>query len=190
MSRNAHPSIPRAGSRESGSAYLLTLAVLVVLSIVGLSLAVVTQSEMLVGAGDRMRERTFYAADSGLGVATARALAQAEYEATSYELVEDDVTPGLDIKNDIDVTPFVPMLTGPCNLCEVNAAGPGQQYGAKSYWKVTHGVAVQATRQGGAAQVPLSQVTISAMVDVEPWEDFAEALLPIMDDVEIAKIKY
>ncbi len=180
----------RYRNRQAGSAYLLSLAVLVILSILALSLAIITESEMLVGASDRTRERTFYAADSGLGAATARALAMAKYEAATYELTDNDTPAGLDIKNRVQVSPFLPVLSGPCNLCEVNAAGPGQRYGSKSYWKVTHAVAAQATRQGGPSAIPLSQLTISSMVDVEPWEDLAETLIPIMDAEGIKKIKF
>lgn len=186
----SRPAVPGSPDRQAGSAYLLSLAVLVILSILGLSLAIITESEMLVGASDRTRERTFYAADSGLGAATARALAMAEYEAATYELTEDDAPAGLGIKNRIEVSPFLPVLSGPCNLCEVNAAGPGQQYGTKSYWKVTHAVTAQATRQGGPSAIPISQLTISSMVDVEPWEDLAESLIPIMDSEGIKKIKF
>lgn len=189
MKRTARVQRPRL-ERQAGSAYLLSLAVLVILSLIGLSLAVVTESEMLVGAGDRTRERTFYSADSGLGAATARALALAEYEAATIELTDDDTPAGLDIKNRVEVSPFLPVLSGPCNLCEVNGAGPGQQYGAKAYWKVTHAVAAQATREGGPSAIPISQLTISSMVDVEPWEDLAEALIPLMDAEGIEKIKY
>jgi Tfp pilus assembly protein PilX len=176
--------------RQSGSAYLLSLLVLVILTILALSLAMITEAEMLVGSSDRTRQRTFYAADSGLGGSTARALAIADYEAATYELRDPDVDPALDIRNRVDVTPFVPMLSGPCNLCEINHAGPGQQYGSKTYWKITHAVTAQATREGGFDGVPLSQLTISSMVDVEPWEDIAEALLPLMDSEQISKIKF
>lgn len=185
-----HHSSRVARIRQAGSAYLLSLAVLVILSIIGLSLAVITESEMLVGAGDRTRERTFYAADSGLGAATARAMAIAKYEAVTLEFTDDDTPVALDIKNRVEVTPFLPILSGPCNLCEVNNAGPGQQYGAKAYWKITHAVAAQATREGGPSAIPLSQLTISSMVDVEPWEDYAEALIPLLDSEGIKKIKF
>jgi hypothetical protein len=180
----------RFPDRQSGSAYLLSLLVLVVLTIMGLSLAMITEAEMLVGASDRTRQRTFYSADSGLGASTAKALATANYDAATYELLDTDVDPALDMRNRVEVTPFLPMLSGPCNLCEINHAGPGQQYGSKTYWKITHAVTAEATREGGAARVPLSQLTISSMVDVEPWEDVAEALVPLMDTEQISKIKF
>ena len=59
---------------EAGSAYVITLLALVVLTILALSLALVTQTEVQVGSNERTVSRTFYSADSGLGVAVAEAL--------------------------------------------------------------------------------------------------------------------
>ena len=52
---------------ETGSAYIVTLLALVVLTILALALAMVTQTEVQVGANEKTINRTFYAADSGLG---------------------------------------------------------------------------------------------------------------------------
>ena len=55
-------------SSEAGSAYVITLLALVVLTILALSLALVTQTEVQVGANEKTVNRTFYAADSGLNI--------------------------------------------------------------------------------------------------------------------------
>ena len=59
---------------ERGSAYLVALLVLVLLTIIGLSLSLITQTEMQIGANERLIERSFYVADSGISLATARTL--------------------------------------------------------------------------------------------------------------------
>jgi hypothetical protein len=61
---------------ESGSAYIVALMALLVLTIGGLSVALLSQTEMQVGANERLAERAFYAAESGLNVATSYILTQ------------------------------------------------------------------------------------------------------------------
>ena len=55
----------RASVHQSGSAYLAALLAMVVLSIIGLSLAFITQNEMLIGANQRTVTRVLYDADAG-----------------------------------------------------------------------------------------------------------------------------
>ena len=59
----------RAG--EEGSAYIITLMVMFALTVIGLGLSLVSQTEMLVGSQERTIQRNFYAADSGLSTALA-----------------------------------------------------------------------------------------------------------------------
>ena len=83
----------RARSRsEAGSAYIVTLLALVVLTILALSLALVTQTEVQVGANERTVNRTFYAADSGVGLAAAEALSSSRY--TGLTVLLNRVTVG------------------------------------------------------------------------------------------------
>lgn len=186
----SQPRSRRSVERQAGSAYLVALLALVILAIVGLSLVLITETESLVGSIEKTIQRTFYAADSGSSASTAKALALGDYEAASYELRDSDVPAFVDIRHNVEVTPFLPILSAPCNLCEVNSAGTAQRYGKKTYWKITHGVASRATREGVANATPLSQITISSMLDVEPWEDLAEALAPLMDEEAISKISF
>jgi hypothetical protein len=73
-------------SGQAGSAYIAALLVLVVLTLIGLSLALITQSEMQIGANERVSQRLFYAANSGIAASTARALTNADYSSTTYPL--------------------------------------------------------------------------------------------------------
>lgn len=60
--------MPRSGER--GSAYIVALMALLVLTLGGLSVALITQTEMQVGVNERLQVRDFYAAESGLAIAT------------------------------------------------------------------------------------------------------------------------
>lgn len=59
---------------QAGSAYIIALLVLVVLSILGLSLALVSQTEMQIGANDLTTHRAFYGSESGKNQALSRML--------------------------------------------------------------------------------------------------------------------
>ena len=178
---------PRPGPRpQRGSAYLVTLLALVVLTIVGLSMSLLTQTEMQIGANERTVQRVFYAADSGISAATARAVMTFDYSPRTYDLKDDDTPAALNLRQEVDVSPFVPLLTSPCNMCEINRAG---QYGTQSYYRVNHGVTVTATRRGLNDEV-LAQKSLSAMVDVQPWRPTPESYLPISDEEQARKIKF
>lgn len=177
---------PRRPRPERGSAYLVTLLALIVLTIIGLSLSTITQTEMRIGANERTLQRVFYAADSGISSATARAIISFSYAPRTYELKDNDTPPALNLRQVVEVSPFVPLLSSPCNLCEINRAG---QYGAQNYYRVNHGVTVTATRRG-LGDVVLAQKGLSAMVDLQPWRPAPEAYLPITDPEQARKIKF
>ena len=73
---------------ERGSAYLIALMALVVLTILGLSLVLVTQTEVQVGANERTVNRTFYAADTGFHLLTAEHLANNASVAPPFRMNE------------------------------------------------------------------------------------------------------
>ena len=83
-----------AAQGERGSAYLITLMVLFVLTTLGLSLSVVTQTEILAGAQERVLERTFYAAESGLELSVARALAEGDFGPALHERTRSELEQG------------------------------------------------------------------------------------------------
>ena len=60
--------------RQQGSVYILALLVLLILTIVGLALSLVTQSEMQIGVNERLGHQAFHAATSGIDIAMAKAL--------------------------------------------------------------------------------------------------------------------
>ena len=108
-----------------------------VLTILALSLALVTQTEVQVGANERTVNRTFYAADSGLGVAAAEALASGRYTGMTVILNKVSVGFGSGASNIADrvvITAFVPIQTVRCDWCPANADG------VPKFWKVNHAV--------------------------------------------------
>ena len=62
---------------ENGSAYLFALLVLLVLTVIGLSLAIITQSEVQIGAAERTGVRVFYDSDAAVRVQVSSAFTSA-----------------------------------------------------------------------------------------------------------------
>lgn len=185
MSDIPTPSVPFA-DRERGSAYLVALLALVVLTIVGLALAFITQTENQLGANERTLQRIFYAADAGIDFSLARALANGDTAGRVVEIPEADGNPLIQPVAVIDTSPFLPILEAPCNLCQVNNAG---EYGDPGYRKTTYVVTSTASRRVGGDQI-MAQKTVSAMVDVLPQRSAAADYQPVDDPEALAKIRY
>ena len=66
MTGEPRPSVRRPPAAERGSAYLFALLALLVLTVVGLSLVVITQTESQIGGAEKTSNRTLYAAASAL----------------------------------------------------------------------------------------------------------------------------
>ena len=178
----------RKARRQLGSAYVIALLALVVLTILGLGLALVTQSELQIGSNERVINRVFYATDSGIAVATARALVAAEYGAKKFTVVDATRVGSVALVNEVDVSPFYPIYDAPCNLCEINNAGT---YSNKAYRKINHAVTSRGTRRGlDPSSGLLADKTITAMVEVQPQPSSTAAYRPIGDPTQLDKIKF
>lgn len=185
---------PPGALREAGSAYLIVLLALVVLTILGLSLATITGLEMEVGANERGVTRIFYNADAGIGVAVAHALTSGEYRSRQMRMLEGtQVNPdGAEVSRGsrVEISPFVPILWEPCNWCPVNE-------NEQSFFKVNHAVTSTATElswNGNATAPPAdaiirSQKSISVMIEFQPWWEPPPESLPT-DPAELAKVKF
>lgn len=180
----AHRLSPARG--EAGSAYIITLLALVVLTIVGLSLSVITQSELIIGANERVEKRTFYAADSGVAHSLARALVQGDYGAREVTL--DDPSARLsNVGFNVAMSPLLPISNPPCNLCQINNAG---QYNSPSFSAVDFAVTSVAERRRGALSGPLASKTISSMMLVQPTQLPTDALVAFGDEEQTALLKF
>ena len=64
----------RSIERERGSVFIVALMVLVMLTVIGLSLALVTETEMLIGGNEQVINETFFAAETGVSVAVTQVM--------------------------------------------------------------------------------------------------------------------
>ncbi|HYG64409.1 MAG TPA: PilX N-terminal domain-containing pilus assembly protein [Thermoanaerobaculia bacterium] len=159
---------------EAGSAYIAVLLVLVILTILGLALSFVTQTEMQTGRNERTVNRVFYAADAGVETAIARALVASDHVGRSFFFTDSgqSLAPGtLELGTEVAISDFFPIQEGPCNFCEINNGGG---YQGRDYYNVTHAVTIRATRfatvDAGTARKAVAQKTVSTMVDIQPWK--------------------
>lgn len=173
--RTSEPTLRprRAAGREEGSAYLIALMVLFVLTTLGLSLAVVTQTEILAGAQERVLERTFYAAESGIELSIARALADGNFGPAVHERSRSELEQGklMPIRERVQSSTFFCLGDTPCNLCSVNQG--------RSYARRNHLLAANASRLApgeGGNEVTLGRKALSSMVDVEPFQSVVDCL--------------
>lgn len=183
----------RTRTGEEGSAYIAVLVVLVVLTIFGLALSLITQTEMQVGSNERTVSRVFYAADAGIEAAIAKALVSRDFGSRTYTYTDS----GLQVVSDgtvhlgaqVEVSDLYQVQEGPCNLCEINQSGG---YGGKDFKKVAYIVNATASRFAAldADRTPLAQKTLSAIVQMEPFEPAIESLKTINDPDALAKIKF
>ncbi len=154
---------------ESGSVYLLSILVLLMLTIVGLAVTLTTQSEAQIGENERLLKRSFYAANAGIAISTAKALVVPDLRSIRLDMAEDTNSPDLNIRNRVVMSPFTPVQDGPCNLCQVNQDSP--------FFKINHAVSATSTRIGWTGDpddppdqpVPLAQKRLSVMVSFQPW---------------------
>ncbi len=188
------PTTPTTASRrpasdrsEEGSAYLFVLLVLLVLSVIGLSLVLVTQSEVQLGSTERVITRVFYGADSGLRAQLAGHLVNGDVSERTRALGNPIVlsqipVAGIQIRELVEVSPFYPIFSGTCNLCMVNQDA--------DYASVNHAVTATALRLGGPVGGPETEQarkTVGQMYALQPWESTIAALQEAGD---LSLIKY
>lgn len=162
---------------QRGSVYIITLVVLLVLTVLGLSVALITQSEMQIGINERLGQTMFYAAGSGIDVATAKALVVQDLRPMRIDQVVPRALPNLNVRNRVDVSRFRPILNSPCDLCQINDG--------LAYAKLHHQVDATATRigwQGDATPVPpsvspLAQKRLEVLVSFQPWQLNTQAMI-------------
>ena len=162
MTRTAATS--RSRRSERGSAYLAVLLLLVVLTIVGLSVAVITQTEVLIGGSEKQATRQLFAAGTGIQFSSVYQLVAHDPNARSLRIsqrTENILGQPTAIGDRVCTTPFLPVDSGVCNLCAMNQDN--------RYVAVQHAVTASALRFGdrdlGARR------TVGAVVALEPWQE-------------------
>jgi hypothetical protein len=173
---------------ERGSAFLFVLLVLLVLSILGLSLAVVTQSEVQIGGAQKQTTRVFYAADSGLRIQLAAHLVNGDVAARTRALgnplvLQTTPAAGIQIRDLVEVSPFYPIFSGTCNLCMVN---PDSNYNS-----INHAVTATGLRIGIVSPLDpgteQARRTVAQMFSLQPWEPTITAIQQVDD---LSMIRY
>lgn len=195
---------PTRWRHQQGSAYVVALIVLFVLTLLGLSLTLITQTEVQIGANERTMTRVFYGADTGISTAVARALVSSDhtpqdlYLSDSGEALQTRILAGnfqgADPLTRIQVTPFHPIAMSPCNLCEINNAG---SYGSgRAFQKINHAVTSRAQRYliGSPGNLddrePVGEDMITTMVVFQPWIHQPTAFDAIDQEAQLAKIRF
>ena len=139
-------------TNEAGSAYIAALLSLVVMSVMGLSVSLVAQTELLSGANERVTIQVMYAADAGLHEAIGRTLSTRNHDPHQLVFDEPDGHSGVaDIEHQVEISRVLPILMAPCNLCQINQGG--------LYANISHAVTARARRTADGQVVAEAQVT-------------------------------
>jgi hypothetical protein len=173
VSRPAAAPSHLARSGESGSAYVVALLALLILTLLGLALVFVTETEVRLGSNQRTISRTFFSSEAGLGAATARVLTKRAYE--PFRFVMNSVKVGDQrVADEIRVSQVVPISIEPCDWCPVNDDG------VPAFFKVNHALTVEARRVGWSDNNPLppyppervlARQNVSVMYEYQPWQE-------------------
>lgn len=155
-SRSSH------STREQGSAYIITLLVLFVLTALGLSLTLVTSTESTMGSQERTIQRTFYAADSGLNLALASITARNRCDQRCQPIQDDttDLFNSSGMRDMIELTSTFMVLDQNCSLCQIND---------NEHLNVNYAVNAIARRAPNDSLIPVAQRRMSQMFRLDPW---------------------
>jgi len=169
--RTRQRHLPKA-LRESGSAYIVTLLALVILTIVGLSLSLVSQTERELGVNEVNTQRIFYAANSGIGASTARALGVNNYNRLTYIANKKSITGSVEAADRVKISCFFEISASPANATELDIG----------LWNVHYALTARGERvswepsdpddlptDGPGTKVRSTQV-VAQMATVQPWE--------------------
>lgn len=166
--------------RQSGSAFILVLMALVVLTIIGLALASTTQTEMYIGSNERTHNRVFYAADGGAALLFALKGVAGERDARTF-VVPDSVVNfgGSSVRDQTELSALLPIQSAPCNLCQINnetAYTPQKKRVVFAYSSTGRRVGVNAD---GIGTTTVASTFSNGMLDMQPVDD--EPAVPDMD---------
>lgn len=158
------PDLPNPARRaEEGSAYLAVLMLLVVLTILGLSLSVITQTEVIIGGSERQTTRQLFNAASAVNLSAVHELVNRNSAGRMMILArrnESFFGQATAIGDRVCTTPFFQIQAGNCNLCTMNQDA--------AFFAVQNAVTANALRHGDDALAARRQV--GSVVALEPWE--------------------
>lgn len=155
---------PRDDRRsERGSAFLFVLLALLVLTIVGLSLSFVTQTEAQIGGIAKSSTRAFYAAEAGPAIQIS--LYDNAWDKGRVVLDETSIA-GITTADQVDMSPTLVLYKGPCNLCSRNE-------GNEEYEAINFGVTSLGRRlvDSGGTETELARRVVSGMFFRQPSKE-------------------
>lgn len=153
---------------QRGSAYLAVLLVLLLLTVLGMSLVLITQTERDLGTNHRMTTKTFYAADSGIALAINWLLLGNNYAPLTLQIPNRDAGPSL-VVDEVLTSQIRAVRNVDCNLCDI-ATQPGDI----PFKAINHTFTSTARRR--VADRVLAQKQLDLMVEVQPRKPVADSL--------------
>jgi len=181
---NRPASIP-VSRGERGSAYLIALLALVVLTILGLALVLITQTEVAIGANDRTINRDFYTADAGATVPYKKFMFS-EAETPKFSLNDVKTGPG-SIGDTVTPAPAPPLLAQCCNYCTCEE----QTDDMLEVSLATTATAQRLVTDTLGNTTPQGEKTVSILMDAWPTQASQLKLLkPIQDPTALQKVKW
>lgn len=160
----------RSLGRQRGSAYLLALVALVLLTGLGLAVSQMAQTERLLGGGEAALADALAGAESGLELAATR-MVLAE-SAAPLELLMNRRTASAGTESAVRVTASAPVAARlhPCNLCELNPADEGARIYRVEYVVEAGGERI-VWRAGGEADEGERRAVraVDGMFALQPW---------------------
>ena len=162
--RGAHERAKeRAGER--GSAYVVVLLVLLLLTIFGLGLSLVTQTEMAIGTNQRDATRAFYAAESGIAVTTAW-MWEGNHEPHNFEVYRRQIGNQV-VRDVVDTTRVLSRSVEFSDLSNVaNFANEEPTFRHNYSFDTT---ARRVVTQGAQPDRQIAQKRTQLMVEMDPW---------------------
>jgi hypothetical protein len=158
---------------ESGSAYIIALLVLVVLTIIGLALTLITQTEVAIGSNERDALRTFYATDSFSGLVKGMMANQEDHNVpiTNNTTQQDTgkIMP-VTFADQVTVTPLIQTNVQPCFICDMGS-DPTLNYKAITHILNSNDSRTGLTSISGTPQaIPITEKLIATQILLEPWQ--------------------
>jgi Tfp pilus assembly protein PilX len=158
------PQVASVRACEQGSAYIIALLILVVLSIVGIGLTLITQTEVQIGAAEANQNKSFYAADSWNAVVDPYLYTNATTNTTFT--MNNTTTGNATFMDSVTVTPFTTTNVQNCNICDISQN--------QSYKELTNNLNSTANHNGvvtspSTQEIPFSQKTIGVFIVLQPF---------------------
>jgi hypothetical protein len=157
---------------DAGSAYIAALLVLVLLTIFGMSLVLITSTERQIGSNQRTVNRIFYNADSGTALAISNLLVNNDAESKMLEITRANVLGG-QMREEVETSRITVVSTDYLNLTQINQGN--DFYRVNHFFTTTSrrllGAPTNYDTEAGRTQLrTVAQKQLSMMVEVQPMD--------------------